>query len=105
MKSSVAADFHSPLTLSLPLSVSSRRQSKQFGRNYSDSGKLSGRIVDSDMHDVGRFLNRLLGLPPEIQNRHAFQFYKHSHNILPSTLLLLLRKNMEIIKITTVSNA
>lgn len=37
--------------------------------NGKDSGKLSGRIVDSDMHDVGRFLNRLLGLPPEIQNR------------------------------------
>ncbi|CAA3028935.1 strawberry notch isoform X1 [Olea europaea subsp. europaea] len=34
-----------------------------------DSGKISGRIVDSDMHDVGRFLNRLLGLPPEIQNK------------------------------------
>ncbi|XP_031283369.1 protein FORGETTER 1-like [Pistacia vera] len=33
------------------------------------NGKISGRIVDSDMHDVGRFLNRLLGLPPEIQNR------------------------------------
>ncbi|XP_057486374.1 protein FORGETTER 1-like isoform X3 [Actinidia eriantha] len=37
--------------------------------NGRDSGKLSGRIIDSDMHDVGRFLNRLLGLPPEIQNR------------------------------------
>ncbi|KAL8195817.1 hypothetical protein R6Q57_025570 [Mikania cordata] len=37
--------------------------------NGKDSGKLSGRIVDSDMHDVGRFLNRLLGLPPDIQNR------------------------------------
>ncbi|KAE9456767.1 hypothetical protein C3L33_11331, partial [Rhododendron williamsianum] len=37
--------------------------------NGKDSGKLSGHIVDSDMHDVGRFLNRLLGLPPEIQNR------------------------------------
>lgn len=37
--------------------------------NGKDSGKFSGRIVDSDMHDVGRFLNRLLGLPPEIQNR------------------------------------
>ncbi|GAB2276382.1 udp-glycosyltransferase [Dionaea muscipula] len=34
-----------------------------------ESGKPSGHIVDSDMHDVGRFLNRLLGLPPEIQNR------------------------------------
>ncbi|XP_021692563.2 protein FORGETTER 1 isoform X3 [Hevea brasiliensis] len=33
------------------------------------NGKLSGRIIDSDMHDVGRFLNRLLGLPPDIQNR------------------------------------
>lgn len=37
--------------------------------NGKDFGKLSGRIIDSDMHDVGRFLNRLLGLPPEIQNR------------------------------------
>ncbi|KAK9269142.1 hypothetical protein L1049_000911 [Liquidambar formosana] len=37
--------------------------------NGKDSGKFYGRIVDSDMHDVGRFLNRLLGLPPEIQNR------------------------------------
>ncbi|KAI4333252.1 hypothetical protein L6164_018085 [Bauhinia variegata] len=34
-----------------------------------DLGRFSGRIIDSDMHDVGRFLNRLLGLPPEIQNR------------------------------------
>ncbi|XP_052151662.1 protein FORGETTER 1-like [Oryza glaberrima] len=33
------------------------------------AGKLSGRIVDSDMHDVARFLNRLLGLAPKIQNR------------------------------------
>ncbi|RZC64950.1 hypothetical protein C5167_008642 [Papaver somniferum] len=33
------------------------------------NGKVSGKIVDSDMHDVGRFLNRLLGLPPDIQNR------------------------------------
>ncbi|KAG2325953.1 hypothetical protein Bca52824_008681, partial [Brassica carinata] len=37
--------------------------------NGKDTGKLSGRIIDSDMHDVGRFLNRLLGLPPDIQNR------------------------------------
>lgn len=37
--------------------------------NGKDSFKSSGRIIDSDMHDVGRFLNRLLGLPPEIQNR------------------------------------
>ncbi|XP_068654787.1 protein FORGETTER 1-like isoform X2 [Aristolochia californica] len=33
------------------------------------NGKVTGRIVESDMHDVGRFLNRLLGLPPDIQNR------------------------------------
>ncbi|KAJ9541199.1 hypothetical protein OSB04_027705 [Centaurea solstitialis] len=37
--------------------------------NGKDSGKFSGLIVDSDMHNVGRFLNRLLGLPPGIQNR------------------------------------
>lgn len=37
--------------------------------NGKDSSKFYGRIVDSDMHDVGRFLNRLLGLPPDIQNR------------------------------------
>lgn len=42
--------------------------------NGKDYGKLSGRIIDSDMHDVGRFLNRLLGLPPEIQNR-SLAFY------------------------------
>nr|CAB3488213.1 unnamed protein product [Digitaria exilis] len=37
--------------------------------NGKDAGKLSGRIVDSDMHDVARFLNRLLGLAPNVQNR------------------------------------
>ncbi|MED6123878.1 udp-glycosyltransferase, partial [Stylosanthes scabra] len=37
--------------------------------NGKELGRLSGRIIDSDMHDVGRFLNRLLGLPPEIQNK------------------------------------
>ncbi|KAG9143262.1 hypothetical protein Leryth_010181 [Lithospermum erythrorhizon] len=37
--------------------------------NGKDPGNISGRIVDSDMHDVGRFLNRLLGLPLDIQNR------------------------------------
>ncbi|KAL1559922.1 udp-glycosyltransferase [Salvia divinorum] len=37
--------------------------------NEKGGGKVSGRIVDSDMNDVGRFLNRLLGLPPGIQNR------------------------------------
>lgn len=43
--------------------------------NGKDAGKVSGRIVESDMHDVGRFLNRLLGLPPEIQNRFVFDCY------------------------------
>ncbi|KAK9684141.1 hypothetical protein RND81_10G189300 [Saponaria officinalis] len=37
--------------------------------NGKESGRISGRIIDSDMQDVGRFLNRLLGLPPDIQNR------------------------------------
>ncbi|KAK7405772.1 hypothetical protein VNO78_07381 [Psophocarpus tetragonolobus] len=36
--------------------------------NGKDLGRLSGRIIDSDMHEVGRFLNRILGLPPDIQN-------------------------------------
>ncbi|KAG6384220.1 hypothetical protein SASPL_155979 [Salvia splendens] len=39
-----------------------------------DAGKLSGRIVDSDMNDVGRFLNRILGLSPGIQNRFCSLF-------------------------------
>ncbi|KAF6136594.1 hypothetical protein GIB67_016050 [Kingdonia uniflora] len=37
--------------------------------NEKDGRKDFGRIHESDMHDVGRFLNRLLGLPPDIQNR------------------------------------
>ncbi|PON79909.1 Protein strawberry notch [Trema orientale] len=39
--------------------------------SFIGNGKISGRIVESDMHDVGRFLNRILGLAPEIQNRYA----------------------------------
>ncbi|CAN6455835.1 unnamed protein product [Victoria cruziana] len=39
-----------------------------------DNGKITGRIVESDMNDVGRFLNRILGLPPGIQNR-LFEFF------------------------------
>lgn len=47
-----------------------RDKSDNFTGNGKESGKSSsGRIIDSDMHDVGRFLNRLLGLPPDIQNR------------------------------------
>ena len=30
----------------------------------------SGRIAEADLHDVGRFLNRALGLPPDLQNRY-----------------------------------
>ncbi|GAB4836724.1 udp-glycosyltransferase [Ancistrocladus abbreviatus] len=37
--------------------------------NGKESGKPFSHIIDSDMNDVGRFLNRLLGLPPDIQNR------------------------------------
>ncbi|CAA6668669.1 unnamed protein product [Spirodela intermedia] len=48
-----------------------------------DIGKLSGRIVDSDMHDVGRFLNRLLGLPPYFQNR-LFEFFTNILDLLIS---------------------
>ena len=29
----------------------------------------SGKIAEGDQHDVGRFLNRALGLAPEHQNR------------------------------------
>ena len=35
-----------------------------------DTWRLSGRILESDMNDVGRFLNRILGLAPDIQNRY-----------------------------------
>ncbi|KAE9590500.1 hypothetical protein Lal_00023309 [Lupinus albus] len=34
-----------------------------------DSGRICDRITDSDMQDVGRFLNRILGLAPGIQNK------------------------------------
>ncbi|KAF8692024.1 hypothetical protein HU200_039971 [Digitaria exilis] len=37
--------------------------------NGKNGGKLTGRIIDSDMHDVARFLNRILGLFPDFQNR------------------------------------
>ena len=42
--------------------------------NEKEGGKVSGRIVDSDMNDVGRFLNRILGLSPGIQNRFCSLF-------------------------------
>lgn len=49
-----------------------------------DPGKFS-HIKDSDMHDVGRFLNRLLGMPPEIQNR--FAVFELNDLILPISAL------------------
>ncbi|KAF3325766.1 protein strawberry notch 1 [Carex littledalei] len=42
---------------------------REIGSSNGNGGKMPGRIVDSDMHDVARFLNRLLGLPPNIQNK------------------------------------
>ena len=39
-----------------------------------DTGKLSGRILENDMNDVGRFLNCILGLAPDIQNR-IFEYF------------------------------
>ncbi|KAB8107804.1 hypothetical protein EE612_042820, partial [Oryza sativa] len=39
--------------------------------NGKNGGKLTGRIFDSDLHDIGRFLNRILGLAPDIQNRQT----------------------------------
>ncbi|WVZ94507.1 hypothetical protein U9M48_040390 [Paspalum notatum var. saurae] len=46
--------------------------SPELGSNGKNGGKLTGRIIDSDMHDVARFLNRILGLFPDIQNRQFF---------------------------------
>ncbi|KAJ6805278.1 protein FORGETTER 1 [Iris pallida] len=54
------------------VSVGIIRDSVLCNGNGKDGVRFSGRIVDSDMHDVARFLNRILGLPPDIQNRHAF---------------------------------
>ncbi|EFJ35303.1 hypothetical protein SELMODRAFT_270385, partial [Selaginella moellendorffii] len=34
----------------------------------SEDRRPSGRIAEGDMHDVARFLNRLLGVPPDVQN-------------------------------------
>ena len=64
-----------PSLLPFPAFLSTGTSLLFLAGNVRDSGKLSGRIIDSDMHDVGRFLNRLLGLPPEIQNRYAVFFW------------------------------
>jgi hypothetical protein len=34
----------------------------------------TGRIAEADLHDVARFLNRALGLPPDLQNR-LFEYF------------------------------
>ncbi|CAK9271564.1 unnamed protein product [Sphagnum jensenii] len=48
------------------------------GSHHGNSGKSvtkpSGRIAEADTHDVARFLNRALGLPPDLQNR-VFEFF------------------------------
>ncbi|KAL3700029.1 hypothetical protein R1sor_018051 [Riccia sorocarpa] len=46
----------------------------QFNPGTKASSKSMGRISEADLHDVGRFLNRVLGLEPEFQNR-LFEFF------------------------------
>uniref|UniRef100_A0A0D6R552 PHD-type domain-containing protein n=1 Tax=Araucaria cunninghamii TaxID=56994 RepID=A0A0D6R552_ARACU len=46
-----------------------------------DTDKPSGRIYDTDMHDVGRFLNRLLGIRPDMQN-WIFEYFSSILDIL-----------------------
>lgn len=48
-----------------------------------DFGKPSGRIPEADTHDVARFLNRLLGLPPDVQNR-LFEYFVNIFDLLLS---------------------
>ncbi|MCO5559785.1 hypothetical protein L7F22_013389 [Adiantum nelumboides] len=55
-----------------------------FGDNpEKDYGKPSGRIPEADTHDVARFLNRLLGLPPDVQNR-LFEYFVSIFDLLLS---------------------
>lgn len=61
--------FHVPLP---NLIIITKHMLPIFVGNGKDLGRLSGRIIDSDMHEVGRFLNRILGLPPDIQNGSVF---------------------------------
>jgi hypothetical protein len=63
--------------------------------NGKNGGKLTGRILDSDMHDVARFLNRILGLFPDIQNRQVFS----EHKFLPLHLHLV-RQLTDILNMT-----
>jgi hypothetical protein len=46
----------------------------QVNGSTKSSTRPSGRIAEIDIHDVGRFLNRALGLPPDIQNR-IFEYF------------------------------
>ena len=39
-----------------------------------DTWRLSGRILENDMNDAGRFLNLILGLALDIQNR-LFEYF------------------------------
>ncbi|KAG6545283.1 hypothetical protein Mapa_013396 [Marchantia paleacea] len=49
-------------------------QAGQFNPGSKASFKGMGRITEADLHDVGRFLNRVLGLEPGFQNR-LFEFF------------------------------
>ncbi|XP_004488559.1 protein FORGETTER 1 [Cicer arietinum] len=46
-----------------------------------DPGWLSIHINDNDMHDIGRFLNRILGIAPETQNR-LFELFLNIFDLL-----------------------
>lgn len=46
-----------------------------------DTEKPSGRILEADMHDIGRFLNRILGILPDMQNR-LFEYFSSILDIL-----------------------
>ncbi|KAH9315300.1 hypothetical protein KI387_023927, partial [Taxus chinensis] len=46
-----------------------------------DTERPSGRILETDMHDVGRFLNRILGILPDMQNR-LFEYFSSILDIL-----------------------
>lgn len=48
-----------------------------------EPAKPSGRILEADMHDVARFLNRILGLPPDVQNR-LFEYFVSIFDLLIS---------------------
>jgi len=72
--------------------------------NGKNGGKLTGRIIDSDMHDVARFLNRILGLFPDIQNRLFDLFTSildlviQHHELKGNLILVLLISKLKVSK-------